>query len=255
MTEVSAVTTTFRRPSSAIDRVTRVLDAFTGIEGRQSLGEVTAVAGLPRSTVFRILTQLVELNWLDHAARGYELGPRAHGLGSRARDYRLLRAATARPVRALHARTSALIQLGVIEGGWLYLLDEVGPTGYAFDDRGPERLHPAHHALGLSLLASMPAERVDKILRNSKGPQLGAGDSWGLHQQLVAVRRRHGVAVLPDTAMTQGAGTIAAPVAGPEGVVAAISLSPDRAASMAELVPKVASAAREASRELLRITR
>ncbi|MBE9376009.1 helix-turn-helix domain-containing protein [Saccharopolyspora sp. HNM0983] len=71
-----------RRPPSVVERMTLILDVFPGRTSWLTLAEVTRDSGLPRSTVFRILVQLVELDWIEHGAPGYRLGTRAHGLST-----------------------------------------------------------------------------------------------------------------------------------------------------------------------------
>ncbi len=64
-------------PPSMVERMTLILDAFEGRSSRLTLEEVACRTRLPRSTVHRILDQLVKLNWVDHASFGYCLGRRA----------------------------------------------------------------------------------------------------------------------------------------------------------------------------------
>ena len=68
-------------PPSMVERMTLILDAFDGRAARLTLEEVACRTQLPRSTVHRILDQLVKLDWVDHASFGYCLGRRALGLG------------------------------------------------------------------------------------------------------------------------------------------------------------------------------
>ena len=245
------------RPASAIDRVTRVLDAFTQEHRPQSLREVTVVAGLPRSTTFRILSQLVDLEWLNHDSDGYTLGPRARGISAHPHDYRGLRDACLPTMTELVARTGSWIQVGVIETNWLRVLHEVGRPAEVGRDAPVHRVSPSRHAIGITLLAAMPPERVDRVLRLTDGPVPSSPEAWSLHQKLAAIRRRHGIGVLrarnrPDG--RDGGGSVSAPVYGAEGPVAAICVRTTRTEALQGLVPMVAFAATTISERLLGAT-
>lgn len=87
-------------PPSMVERMTLILDAFEGRSSRLTLEEVACRTRLPRSTVHRILDQLVKLNWVDHASFGYCLGRRALGLGGGDGGHGEVRASAAQIGRA-----------------------------------------------------------------------------------------------------------------------------------------------------------
>jgi DNA-binding IclR family transcriptional regulator len=242
------------RPVSAIDRVTRVLDAFTRAHQPQTLREVTAIAGLPRSTTFRILSQLVDLEWLDQDTDGYTVGPRARGISAHPHDYLRLREAAVPTMAELGGHTSSWIQIGVIESNWLRVLHEVGRPRDAGPGTTMQRVPPSRHAIGITLLAAMTPERVDRVLRLTDGPVPSSPEAWSLHQKLAAIRRRHGIGVLrarPDAAAPGAGGSVTAPVYGAEGAIAAICVRTPRSESLQGLVPIVAFAATTISERLL----
>ncbi|MCW2858093.1 MAG: hypothetical protein JWR52_3708 [Marmoricola sp.] len=242
------------RPASAIDRVTRVLDAFTQEHRPQTLREVTTVAGLPRSTTFRILSQLVDLEWLNQDGSGYTLGPRAHGISAHPHDYRGLRESSLPTMTELGVRTASWIQVGVIETNWLRVLHEVGRPADAGPRASLHRVPPSRHAVGITLLAAMTPERVDRILRLTDGPAPSSPEAWSLQQKLAAVRRRHGIGVLRARNRADGrdaGGSVSAPVYGTEGPVAAICVRTTRTEALQGLVPIVAFAATTISERLL----
>ena len=65
-----------RRSVGVVGKVTRIVDACTHAEGRIRLDDIIRVTGLPRSTTFRILKQLVAEGWIEHDKRGYGIGPK-----------------------------------------------------------------------------------------------------------------------------------------------------------------------------------
>lgn len=60
-------------PPAVIDRVADILDEFRG-GGHLTLSELSGRTGLPRSSVHRLLTQLVDAGWVRREARTYALG-------------------------------------------------------------------------------------------------------------------------------------------------------------------------------------
>lgn len=214
------------RPS-VVQRVTQILDVFIGGPERLLLEEVAALTGLPRSTAFRIMSQLSDLQWLEHDAHGYRLGARAHGMGGRPREYGDLRAAAAGVLNDLHLATGAVAHLGVLEGGLLHYLDKVG--GAALDtvpSQVDARVHADTTLMGRTLLATLPPEQVDTVLAVAAASRTGRPvDPERLHHQLHAVRRRHGLAFAHAASSPVGIAGVAAPIALPDGQSAAISLA------------------------------
>src|SRR5690625_6623908 len=72
------------RPS-VITRVAAILDAFRHGPDRLLLSDLTDATGLPRSTVFRLITQLVAVGWVerDEEKQGYRIGRRMISVGER----------------------------------------------------------------------------------------------------------------------------------------------------------------------------
>lgn len=118
-----------QRPSVA-ERFTQILDVFASGPDRMFLEEITAATGLPRSTVFRLLTQLVDLHWVEHDSRGYGPGLRMQTM-ARPRDYSQLRAAAAGLLNDLQIGTGGVAHLTVLEGSSVYFLDRIGGAASA----------------------------------------------------------------------------------------------------------------------------
>ncbi len=113
-------------PPSMIERMTLVLSAFDSRTSRLTLEEVTYRAQLPRSTVHRILLQLVRLNWVEHASFGYCLGRRALGLAGGDGGHSEIRAAAAPLLHELHMQTGMVVHLAVLDGAESVYLDKIG---------------------------------------------------------------------------------------------------------------------------------
>ncbi|WP_119729193.1 IclR family transcriptional regulator [Thermomonospora amylolytica] len=236
-------------PPSMVERMTLILDAFTGRSARLTLEDVARHTGLPRSTAHRILDQLVRQHWLDHNAHGYGLGRRALGLGGGDGGQSRIREVAAPLLHELQITTGLVAHLAVLDGAEILYLDKVGGR---LATSVPSRVGgraPAHStALGKAILAWLEPERVDALL----GPEpyrltnRTIGDLGTLHQELHRIRRRRGLAFERGESFP-GISCVAAAIRGEEGPVAGLSLVGDIRTPLENVAPLVAAAAREAS--------
>lgn len=239
-------------PASMVERMTLILDAFEGRGSRLTLEEVAGRARLPRSTVHRILHQMVRLDWIEHDACGYRLGGRALALGGDGGQGRI-RAAAAPLLHELHQRTGMVVHLTVLEGVDCVYLDKIGGP---FAGRVPSRVGgrvPAHAtAAGKAMLARLVPETVDHLYGRALPGRTGRTitERAALHGELHRIRQRRGLAFdIGESA--PGVGCAGAAIHGPEGPLAAISLCGDQQNNRLERVaPLVVDAARAVSRRL-----
>jgi len=176
-----------------ITRVTAILDTFDSSQRCRSLQEIASMTGLPRSTAHRILEQLVELGWVQHAATsGYRLGWRANHMPSRANEDSQLRAVAAHHLFVLAVQTRLTIHLAVLDGPFVRYLDKIGRKSSLVPSRVGGTL-PAHlTAVGRVMLASVDPERLDLMLERVR-PDV---DAAALHRDLALVRMRGGLSTL-----------------------------------------------------------
>jgi DNA-binding IclR family transcriptional regulator len=230
-----------------VERLTQILDTFATGPEHLLLEDITSMTGLPRSTAFRLLTQLVELQWLEHDSRGYRLGVRVHGLGSRGSDHTDLRAAASSVLNDLHLATGAVVHLAVLAGSSVQYLDKVGgAVASSIPSRVGARLPAETTVSGRALLACLAPERVDALMA-LEGSRIDLAD---LHTVLNQIRRRHGLAYAPAEGCTMDISAVAAPILGPEGAVAALSIGARGAVRFDNVAPMVAFAARRVSQML-----
>lgn len=240
-------------PPSMVERMTLILDVFSGPTVRLTLEEVVRKTRLPRSTAHRILDQLVSLQWLHHSSSGYGLGQRAVGLGGRGGGHSDVREAAATRLHDLQLRTGLVAHLAVLDGAEVFYLDKMGGR---FATTVPSRVGgraPAHcTALGKAILAQLEPEDVETrlgCLDNQMTPRTIC-EMATLHLELDRIRRRRGLAFergecFPDIAC------VAAAVHGHDGPVASISLVGNAQTPMEKVAPLVVDAARSTSRSLL----
>jgi DNA-binding IclR family transcriptional regulator len=241
------------RREGVLERVTAIMDVFATGRRFAYLEDVSATSGIPRSTTFRLLRQLVQLGWLDHDDRGYRLGRRAQTLRGPANDYTDLRAAASAVLNDLSLRTGAVCHLGVLEGSNVHCLDKVGGAAAAsIPSRVGARIGAERTVTGRALLARLRPEQVDELLvRDRDEPErLGHQAMLLLHDDLNRVRRGRGIAFSAGDRCLLGISSVAAPVIGPEGAVAAISVAARRLISLDKMAPLVARAARQTSEQL-----
>ncbi|NPC97342.1 IclR family transcriptional regulator [Nocardioides sp. zg-DK7169] len=244
MDEAEARTPAPSRPGM-VERLTLVLDAFATGPDHLLLEEVAARAGLPRSTSYRLLAELTRMRWLEHGPHGYALGPRAHRLGRRVQSSVPLRAAAAGALHELHAATSAVVHLTVLEGGSVEVLDKVGGlAGSDIPSAVGTRYRAEDAVAGRAMLAALAPEQVDRLLAGGRA-------SSDLHRRLHAIRQRRGLAITSDD-MPWDLRGVGAAIVGPDGPVGAISVGlPGRSAPVERFVPMLARAVRITSRRLL----
>ncbi|MDF1604686.1 IclR family transcriptional regulator [Nocardioides sp. YIM 152315] len=237
--------------ASVLERATWILDLFLSGSEVSLLEDIARETGLPRSTAFRLVTQLVDLGWLVHDSRGgYRLGTRAHALGARTmsgaggHEYAELRSVAAPLLTHLHRHTRAAVHLGVLEGGYLYYLDKIGGIEA---DQLPSRVGSrvvAHHtAMGRALLATLPPEQVDSLYA-ADPPRGPLRDLTRLHQELATARARKGVMLVHADSSPIQVAAVAAPVPGLDEARAAIGLTAPEPFRPEACAPLVLAAAR-----------
>ncbi|WP_216897737.1 IclR family transcriptional regulator [Nocardia alni] len=239
-------------PPSMIERVTVIMDCFDRPHTRRSLEQISQFTGLPRSTAYRILEQLIRLRWLQRSTSGYRLGPRALGLGGREIGHDALRAAAAPVLHDLALRTCLVVHLAVLDGPEVYYLDKVGGrTAIDVPSRVGGRAPASCTALGKAMLACLTPERIDADYSGglTRRTPRSITDGAALHHQLGRIRGGAGVAYDHGECFPS-IGCVAAPVRGPDGPLGAISLVGGADAALQRLAPALVQAVRTVSGEL-----
>jgi DNA-binding IclR family transcriptional regulator len=233
-------------PPSMVERMTLILDLFTGREIRLTLEQIARETRLPRSTAHRILDQLVRLDWLEHTSTGYGLGHRSLVLGGGSGDHGELRAVASPYLHELLLRTGAVVHLGVLDGARVVYLDKLGGR---FATSVPSRVGgsaPAHcTGLGKAMLAWLDAETVEELV----GPEVSPRPVEAFHHELARIRARGGLALeqgesFPDIACA------AAAVRGPRGPIAAVSIVAASGTAMERVAPLVVAAVQRIAEEI-----
>jgi DNA-binding IclR family transcriptional regulator len=201
----------------ALRRGLAVLRLLAGRAGPVTAGYLARELGLPRSTTYHLLTELVAAGFVTHLPeeRRYGLGLATFELGSAYLRHDPLER-LARPVlRSLIARTGHVAQLGVLHGREaLYLLREQ-PAHHATVVTDVGVRLPAHlPASGRAMLGRLPAAQVRALFpsRAAFVNRTGRGPAHlpDLRRLLTAARQRGWT--VEDGYVTPGFASVAAPV-------------------------------------------
>lgn len=237
-----------------INRMMKVLSAFSRDHPALTLSELSRRTGIPLTTVHRLVSSLRACGILERRQSGhYQIGLRVWELASLAPRGLGLREIAFPFMEDVFLVTRQHVQLAVREGHDSVFVERI--TGRAAvpvinNIGGRFALHPS--GVGRVLLAHAPAEVQDAVLA-------GPLERFTPHtvtspaelRRILADVRNQGIAVC-DRQITEDAESVAVPVRGPEGtVVAALGLIvPVGYASPGALVPLLQTAARAISRGL-----
>ncbi|MFJ9563915.1 IclR family transcriptional regulator [Streptomyces fuscichromogenes] len=240
-----------------VDRVVMILGVFERSTGPLNLGQISARSGLPRSSVHRILQQLVNARLLSRYDNDYRLGLRMFEIGSLV-VHRTRMSEAARPLlQELCTATGLVVHLAVLNQQDVVYLERVGG---AFASTLPSRIGgrlPAHcTAVGKAILAYSPKEVVDEYLWSGlcRRTDASIATAQALESALARIRGT-GYATETGEAVATVA-CVAAPVLVMDQAIAGISVcGPKERVRADELKFRVKWIAAEISRRLTVTTR
>ncbi|MDX2547445.1 IclR family transcriptional regulator [Streptomyces sp. WI04-05B] len=206
--------------------------------GHAGLTRLAAECGLPKTTAYRLLEQLVDLGAVERSRTGYRMGSRMFRLGQAWQPYPGLRSAARGPARRLARATGAGVGVNVLSEGRTLVLDwTVCETDEALDPLLDGAVWPWSTAAGKVLVAGARS-------RLPLGPMPA---SW--RRESAAIRDR-GVAFDREE-LVAGACCAAVPLYGPGGaLLASLSVVTDPAHSLERLVDVVQQTGRTISARL-----
>jgi DNA-binding IclR family transcriptional regulator len=239
---------------SVTNKVLALLAAFDPENPELTLSELARRAGLSLPTAHRRVAELVEWGALERGRDGrLRIGLRLWEVGSLAPRGLGLRELAMPILEDLYEITHENVQLAVREGFEVVFVERIaGRHAVPVLTRVGGRFALHATGVGLVLLAHAAAEVQEELLASplERYTEKTITDPRQLRRVLAAVRRK-GYAV-SDRQVTMDALSVAAPVLGPDGAVAAavsIVVAHARADEVA-LAPLVQAAARGISRAL-----
>lgn len=238
---------------SVTSKVLALLDAFTPSTPELTLSELARRADISLPTAHRRAAELVEWGALERGPNGsFHIGLRLWEVASLAPRGLALREAAMPFLEDLYEVSRENVQLAVREGLELVFVERIaGRHAVPVLTRVGGRFALHATGVGLVLLANAPAEVQEAVLTAPLHAytKKTITDPVRLRETLDAVRR-NGYAV-SDGQVTLDALSVAAPIMGRDGVVAAVSLVVrTETAQPTALAPLVMAAGRGIARAL-----
>lgn len=214
-------------PVDATQTTIRVIEAIKELNGA-GVSEIADRLGLPTSTVHDHLRTLHENEFVVKRDGNYEVGARFLEIGGYARSNRDIYQIAEPEIQKLAAKTGEHANLMIEEfGQGVFLLKVKGEDAFELDTHVGKRVNLQTTAMGKTILANLPEERVDEIIEEHGLPEITpqtTTDRDELDAELAQVREQ-GYAV-DDEERISGVRCVAAPVLGDEGeVIAAVSVT------------------------------
>ncbi|AKS31945.1 IclR family transcriptional regulator [Mycolicibacterium goodii] len=210
---------------TAIGRATEILKQFRTGSGTLSAAALTRRTGLPKSTVYRMVGDLVRVGLLERDGRDYRPGLLLFEIGEAVPRQRDLREAAKRHLSALHEATQHNVGIALLDGFDVVHLEMLrGVEGPRLPQHSGGRW-PAHaSASGKAILAFTADGCVQFPAELKRFTECTVTSRTALDAELKMIRRR-GVAFDRQEAVTGVVG-VAAPILGPGSeVLAAVSMS------------------------------
>ena len=238
-----------------LERGIQVLQAFRPAGTSLRLSDIARRTDLPKSTVHRLIEELLRLGLLERGGEGYVLGRTVFELGELVPLRVGLREAALPFMQDLYEATHETVHLGVRDDLDVLYVERIhGHTGLDMPSRVGGRLPLTCTGVGKTLLAfsgeDLLHEVVTRPLRRMTPHSIT--DPAALRAELAEIRAAE-VGYEPEEAAA-GVGCVAAPVLVRGRPVAALSISlPSRRsepAPLARLAPAVRTAALALSRTL-----
>ncbi len=205
-------------PTATVRRLTSILDCFLEAEGDLGITEIAGRLGLAKSVVHRLVTALADAGYLAHSptSRRYALGPKAVRLGLVALGRMSIRERAQPILAALAAETGETVTLSLLDGDQRVYAEQVESAQVVRQSIQLGLRAPLYiGASGKAMLAFLPAERRDAIVRRAVRSAASRADGrpvaeGKLLEELERVRER-GFAI-SQSERVLGAASAAAPV-------------------------------------------
>jgi DNA-binding IclR family transcriptional regulator len=233
---------------SVVARVVRILATFDAAHRAQTPSAIGRRAGLPRSTTFRLVDELLESGLLERDQQGgVRIGMHLWELTTRGSHALDLRQAAMPAMGQVQAAIRQHTQLGVLEEGEVLFIERLSGEGAGSNVTQIAGRLPLHaSSSGLVLLAFAPPELLDQVLAGELRPMTAETitDPAALRRKIAEVRALD-YALAPGFVETVSTG-IAVPVRDGPDVVAALSVVlPRDRDDVTTVVPLLQRAARD----------
>jgi DNA-binding IclR family transcriptional regulator len=210
---------------SVLVRVSQIVDAFDPATPILSLGKLTERTGLPKSTVYRLIEQLVDLRWLERSASGYRLGFKFFELGGLVAMRNRLRTCAVPHLQDLRTAAGQSVHLGVLDGLDVIILAKIWSHGASIPTWDGGRMPAYCTATGKVLLAFAGEEAIESTIeRGLRRRTSGTIVNPNVFRQTLATIRANGYATESEENV-RGLCCVAVPLLHGEHAIAAVSVS------------------------------
>jgi DNA-binding IclR family transcriptional regulator len=229
----------------ALDRAFAVLDLLGESETPLGLAQVASSLQLHKSTAHRFLMVLERHHMVERTTSGkFRLGLRLFDFGNRAIEQYDLRERAQPHLRRLVAETEETAHLCVLEQARVIYIDKIEPARSVRMITRIGSSNPVHcTSVGKAILAFLPEERINDILRRTKFERFTArtiATAEALRTEIEKTRRR-GYAV-DDEEYEEGLRCIAVPLLDSQRFpVGAVSVSGPSFRVTAQKLPSIAN--------------
>lgn len=216
------------RGDGFITRALHVLDTFGGLGTVYGVSELARRSGLPKSTTYRIVTQLLHGGYVRRVGSGYALSHHMFTLANHHQPgdaRRGPRAIAAPHLGGLFMQTGLAVSFGILRGTEVVYVGQVqGPQTPVLPMTLGGRLPASTTALGKAILAFDERDRVRSVL-SAPLPRLTRNSisAPGLLLEQLRATRERGIAFDRQESLL-GFSCIAAPIIVPGEPVTAVSL-------------------------------
>ena len=207
-------------PVSVLDRILAILETVRESQGSTTITQLALATGIPKSTVSRLVGDLVRQRYLTRSSGGVVIGLRLFELGARANTPRRLSVAALPVLAELFHATGEHLNVAVQEGCDMLSVISVRGRLRPVPSRAGVRVPSASTALGKAVLAFTEDESVLRGVMSGLDPH----SRHGFERELASVRTAW---VAIDRCETfPGVVGVASPILSPDHVpVAAISIA------------------------------
>ena len=238
---------------SVLGRAFEILDCFAG-GNEMTVAGICDRTGLPPATVHRMLAALVEWEGVERVGRGrYRLGSRIWRLGIGAPQVRRLRELAQPYLVDLHLVTRGTVYLGVRDGSDALFADRITRVKPTVGSARATRRLPLQSTGGGRVLLAYSDDAWARLQEDAAHSEQLAALLPTLRKDLAEIRAV-GVGISRNDGLP-GRTTVAAPVFGEEGMIAAsvaVSFPETRIPEPRTIVPRVLATARAISADLSR---
>jgi DNA-binding IclR family transcriptional regulator len=148
---------------SVLGRIDCIIGAFDRADHAFTLHELTERTGLPKSTVHRMVDQLVDLGWLEREVSGYRIGMRLFEIGGLASRRSRLSDLAYPYLHALSVATGLAVQMAILDGTDVVYLERIPMRGFRLPTRQGGRQPAYCTGLGKAMLA-FDEDTADEVL-------------------------------------------------------------------------------------------